>query len=181
MKMTANESSIKNRSFWGLVFQHIKSLLAINFSLKNLKWLATLLIFIHLGFLGIHNFLYKRFSDGLVKLLMFCLGFGLFYVPVTGFWIYIVQGAAVLALFMWAFLYLGDFLLIVSGNYGEYDDGNEDDYKFGIFVQTIIIAMLVVYMEYIVLHFHEIPYLPQLLEPALQPFKTVVSFIINIF
>jgi len=174
-------SELENKSVFGLILQHIKSLLAINFSIKNLKWLATLLVFIHLGFLGVHDFLNKRFSDGLSKLLPFLLGFGIFYVPATGFWIYITHGVGVLALLFWALLYFGNFLMIISGGYGEYENEDEDDYKFGIFVQTIIIAVLIVYIEYIILHFQEIPYLPQLLEPALQPFTKGISFFQNIF
>jgi len=180
--MKANVSTIKNRSIFGLIFQHIKSLLAINFSIKNLKWLATLLVFIHLGFLGIHDLLHKRFSDGLITLLGFCLGIGLFYVPVTGIWIYITQGVALLVLLYWAFIYLMQFVTIVSGSYGYLgDDVEDDDYKFGIFVHTIIMAMLIVYIEYIVLHFQEIPYLPQIIEPALQPFIKGISFVKNLF
>ena len=172
--MTASE--LKNNSVFGLIFQHIKSLLAINFSIKNLKWFATMLVFIHLGFLGIHDFLNKRFSDGLSKLLPFLLGFGIFYVPVTGFWIYITYGVGVLALLYWALLYFGNLLILISGNYGEYENDDEDDYKFGIFVQTIIVAVFIVYIEYIILNFQEIPYLPQLLEPALQSFIKGISF-----
>ncbi len=184
----AAEKTIET-SFPRLIFLHIKSLLTNNFALVNFKWLGILVIFIHLGFLGIHKFLVRQFSDGFFRLVLFGLGVGLFYLPVAGVWVYLVQGTAILALILSLLIYLADFFIILGAGFENPDDpsGNDehdiDAYipRFGVFVHSMILLLLLVYFQYTFLHFQDIPYLPQLLEPASKPFIAALSFLKNLF
>ena len=178
--MSVTTSSIKKKSLPALIFIHFKYLLTKNFALVNLKWFGLVLIFIHLGFLGMHRFMVKRFAGGITMLLLFCLGIGIFYLPITGFWMYITQGVGVIALSIWFLLYIMDFFNIILGEFG-HEENDKIETQFGVFVESIARVLVVIYFEYIGLHFLEIPYLPKLMEPAWQSFTAVASFITNIF